>query len=153
VTRLARFLFGFLPDENLFARYNLDAGLPNLNRHVRAQFAARIGASFPQGPDEETGANGTNEKRPPRIISRVASGIRSFPLGAKVGISLVASILAAFVLGGGLNRIADGRSYRVSGLLRVAGALILYGLLALLWAIDGGRTLTRLRSAIRQPQR
>ena len=84
---------------------------------------------------------GAYEQRPKSKISRIASGVRSFPLGAKVGIALVLSVLAAGILHNGLNGIADRRSDRIGRLLRIGLALALYASLALFWAISGGQIL------------
>lgn len=114
----------------------------NFDRDVGPQLLARIGAGFPQGPDKQSSPKRADEKSYKGIISGIAGRIRSFPLSAKVGLALLVSIWAAFVLGSGLNRIADGRSYRVSGILRVAAALGIYSVLAGLWAIGGGLILS-----------
>jgi hypothetical protein len=59
-------------------------------------------------------------------------------LSAQVGLALILAVVAAGILNDGLNRIVDGASYRLSGIIRIGIALSVYGGLILFWGIGGG---------------
>lgn len=104
---------------------------------VGALFPHRSLPSLSQSPNKQTGSHPAQQQSPQSVLSGIAGSIRSFPLGAKVGIMMIFSIFAALILGDGLNRFRDGRSYRIGSLLRIGAAILLYGIIALLWGVGG----------------
>lgn len=102
-------------------------------RDIGSQLPSRSGTSFPQRPDKKARAASAQKEGPESKSSGVVSGISRLPLGAKVGVALVSSILAARILFSGFVESGDSGSYRTRGFLKFALGCLLLLFLTLFW--------------------
>lgn len=105
---------------------------------IGAQFSSRGVSRLPQRPNKKPGANATDDQGPETILGGIASGIRSLPLGAQIGISIILAFIAPPILFRGGYRLADGPSYRISGPLLIGAALLLYAVLFWFAGVSAG---------------
>ncbi len=101
--------------------------------HIGAQLRSRRAPLLDKRPNQHRRPDDSNKQAKESIPGRIAGGIRSLPLGAKIGIAVVFAAFASRVFFDGYLEAGDRGTYRRRGLRKLALGWFLFGLLGAFW--------------------